>query len=168
MVAEYPLEVSSKDYPLTTVFQAKAAYISRGETPSNIASALGIGVDTVSFWAKYYGWTKTRTELISKQLGPESVTQTVKLELESASLRSAALVGRTLGLAESAADAGKIRDVMFAASAAKTLADLASKHSGNDASTTAAIAVTFSLDSLYQPGSQVLNVTPEKPALPAP
>lgn len=168
MVAEAPLEVSSKDYPLTTVFQAKAAYISHGKTPSSIASELGISVDTVSFWAKYYGWTKIRTELISRQLAPDSVTQTVKLELESASLRSAALVGRTLGLAETAADAGNIRNVMFAASAAKTLADLASKHSGNDASSSSAVTVSFTLDGLYRPTGDMLNVTPEKPALPAP
>jgi transposase-like protein len=165
MVAEAPLEVTSKDYPLTTVFKAKAAYISQGRTPSSIANELGISVDTVSFWAKYYGWTKTRTELISQSCATESVTQAVKLELESASLRSAALVGKTLGLAESAADAGNIRNVMFAASAAKTLADLASKHSGNDSASATAVNVSFSLDGLYRPEPR--NVTPDTPALPA-
>lgn len=168
MVADTQIEVSSKDYPLATVYKAKALYISQGRTPLSIATELAISVDTVSFWAKYYGWTKTRTELLSRQSSPESVKDSVRLELESASLRSAALVGQTLGLAEVAAGQGKIRDVMFAASAAKTLADLASKHSGNDAATPVNVNLSFSLDSLYRATDTPLNVTPEKPALPAP
>lgn len=168
MVAEAQLEVSSKDYPLTTVFKAKAAYISQGKTPSAIASELGLSVETIYFWAKNYEWTRIRSELLSKQTSSESVKDTVRLELESASLRSAALVGQTLGLAEVAAGQGKIRDVMFAASAAKTLADLASKHSGNDAASPVNVNLSFSLDSLYRATDTPLNVTPEKPALPAP
>ena len=168
MVAELTDTLVARDYPLTVVYRARALYLSQGWPPKMIADELSLPLETVYTWCRIHGWTKARQEAQLASPETDSVTKTVRLELESASLRSAALVGRTLGLAETAADAGKIRDVMFAASAAKTLADLASKHSGNDASTTASIAVTFSLDSLYQPGSQVLNVTPEKPALPAP
>jgi hypothetical protein len=164
MVAELPDTLVSREYTLATVYRAKSLYLTHGWQPKMIADELGVALDAVYMWARIHGWTKARQEAQLAAPETDSVTKTVRLELESASLRSAALVGKTLGLAEVAADQGKIRDVMFAASAAKTLADLASKHSGNDASSPVNVNLSFSLDTLYRPGE--VNVTPEKPALP--
>jgi hypothetical protein len=165
-VTEEPLV--SRNYPLTTVMTARSLYLGQGLQPLVIAERLGLEVETVYCWARIHGWAKARQEAQLASPTPDNIRETVKLELESASLRSAALVGQTLSLAEVAAGQGKIRDVMFAASAAKTLADLASKHSGNDAASPVNVNLSFSLDSLYRASDTPLNVTPEKPALPAP
>jgi hypothetical protein len=168
MVAELTDTLSVRDYPLATVYRARSLYISQGLPAGIIAKSLELSVDTIYFWAKHYGWAKAREESVSQQLGAENLASAVRVKLEEAAIRSADMLSKAMDVTGEALTEGDARTAMFASSTAKNLMDLATKGSGMDRAATAAIAVTFSLDSLYQPGSQVLNVTPEKPALPAP
>ncbi len=161
-----PIAPEVKCYPLTTIASVKSLYLVNGLSAGEIAAKLGLDVLIIHNWARHYGWSEARKKLFAEAISPETVRGAVQAKLEAIALESSDLAQRTLALASDAIADGRTRDVMFAASAVKTFADVASKHSGNDASATAAIAVTFSLDSLYQPGAQVLNVTPQANALP--
>lgn len=161
-----PLAQESPCYPLTLIATAKALYLVNGLGPADIASKLGVSNETVWNWARSYGWTKARKDLFAAAIGPETVRGAVQAKLEAIALESSDLAQRTLALASDAITDGRTRDVMFAASAVKTFADVASKHSGNDATAQVNVNLGFSLEGLYRPPE--VNVTPEKPALPAP
>ncbi len=165
MVAELTETLSVRDYPLATVYRARSLYISQGIPPAQIAKALDLKVDTVWFWAKHYNWTKARDECVTQQLGAENLSSAVRVKLEEAAIRSADMLSKAMDVTEEALTEGDARTAMFASSTAKNLMDLATKGSGMDKASTVGVTVSFSLDSLYQPGKDMLNVTPEKPAL---
>jgi len=154
-----PLADEVKCYPLTTIASAKAHYLVNGLSASEVSHKVGVDVATIHYWARVHGWTTARKSLYGSAISSDSVVGAVKAKLESIALQSADLADRTLSLAIDAVTEGRTRDVMFAASAIKTFADVASKHSGNDsASSSAQVNVTFSLSGLYRPDA--VNVTP--------
>lgn len=162
------LETESNCYPLTIIALVKSLYLVNGLSPEAVSAKTGVEKSTISHWAMVHGWAKQRKEIFNAPISPETVRGAVQAKLEAIALESSDLAQRTLALASDAITDGRTRDVMFAASAVKTFADVASRHSGNDASATPAINVSFSLEGLYRPTDTVVNVTPEKPALPAP
>lgn len=165
MLAELAKTLSVRDYPLATVYRARSLYISQGLPAGIIAKTLQLSVDTIYFWAKHYGWAKAREESVSQQLGAENLSSAVRVKLEEAAIRSADMLSKAMDVTDGALTEGDARTAMFASSAAKNLMDLATKGSGMDKASTVGVTVSFSLDSLYQPGQHVVNVTPDKPAL---
>lgn len=166
MVADAEQLLVSREYPLATVFRARSLYLTQGWQPKMIADDLQVPLETVYTWAKIHGWTRLRQESQVNALKPESLAENVRFHLEEAALKSAALVANAVNLAGDALTGGDARTAMFASSAAKNLMDLATKGAGMDKAATVNVNLGFSLEGLYRPPE--VNVTPEKPALPAP
>ncbi len=137
-------------YSLATQAQAHFLFVHKGLPLAEIADTLKINYHSLTGWIQRHNWTSAREKAFSESFSSENASAYVKAELESIATRSSELASRTLELASEAIDARDAKNLMYSASALKTLTDVASKGVGIDSVKPSSVSVTFSLADLYQ------------------
>ncbi len=137
-------------YSLATQAQAHFLFVHKGIPLAEIAETLKINYHSLTGWIQRHNWTAAREKAFAESFSSENASAYVKAELESIATRSSELASRTIQLASEALDAKDAKNLMYSASALKTLTDVASKGAGIDSVKPSTISVSFSLADLYQ------------------
>jgi hypothetical protein len=148
----------------TTIAKAKLLYLYEAKNKEAIGKQLRVSPETVASWIRIHGWASLK-EQASAAITAESDKQLrdrfIQDNLDQIGVKSASLASKSLDLAEQHINDGDSKSLMYAASSAKTLADLARSTSSTQQSSL--ISLTVNLDSLP---SAPKNIAPIPRALP--
>lgn len=146
-----------RSYSLATQAQAHFLYVHKGLPIQEIAETLGINYHSLTGWIQRHNWTAAREKAFSEAFSSENASSYVRAELESIATRSSELASRTIQLASEALDSKDAKNLMYSASALKTLTDVATKGAGLDNVKPSTLNLSFSLADLYQSNEKTVQ-----------